>query len=261
MPDNKVKLPKSHRFLVDGFQYSKRAGGYGVILTDMTQVLDFKAYYKQKHGYSLSPTVMALKASALALEKYPETKAFLQKYTKHYADTVDIGVSVKGKTNFAPLAVIRDTLNKDFTTLSEDLKVESQKLLDEEDERLKKLETGAKLFFMRRVRKRLIELSQNNFNFVRSQVGIFQISNIGAIGVDYALSSHIATTGLLIMGALKDRPLVVDGEIVIRPSMYLTMQFDHRPIDGMMAGLLLMEIHRLMETIGRWGSDYEPGEK
>jgi len=82
--------------------------------------------------------------------------------------------------------------------------------------------------------------------------GTFTISNGGVFGS--LLSTPILNppqTGILGMHKIDERPMVVDGEIVIRPMMYLALSYDHRLIDGQEAVRFLVAIKQLIEDPGR----------
>ena len=81
------------------------------------------------------------------------------------------------------------------------------------------------------------------------QGGTFTISNGGIFGS--LLSTPILNspqTGILGMHKIQDRPIAVDGEVVIRPMMYLALSYDHRLLDGKEAVTFLLTIKELLET-------------
>lgn len=77
----------------------------------------------------------------------------------------------------------------------------------------------------------------------------FTVSNFGALGVDDGVPviNH-PEAAILGMGSLKPRPVVIDGEVVARPTMTLTCAFDHRVADGAMVAAFLRELRELIET-------------
>jgi 2-oxoglutarate dehydrogenase E2 component (dihydrolipoamide succinyltransferase) len=82
--------------------------------------------------------------------------------------------------------------------------------------------------------------------------GTFTISNGGVFGS--LLSTPILNppqTAILGMHKIQDRPMVVDGEIVVRPMMYLALSYDHRLIDGQEAVRFLVTIKGLIEDPAR----------
>jgi 2-oxoglutarate dehydrogenase E2 component (dihydrolipoamide succinyltransferase) len=82
--------------------------------------------------------------------------------------------------------------------------------------------------------------------------GTFTITNGGVFGS--MLSTPILNppqSGILGMHAIQERPMVVDGEIVVRPMMYLALTYDHRIIDGREAVQFLVSIKQSLEDPGR----------
>jgi pyruvate dehydrogenase E2 component (dihydrolipoamide acetyltransferase) len=80
------------------------------------------------------------------------------------------------------------------------------------------------------------------------QGSTFTVSNFGALGLDDGVPViNYPEAAILGMGSLKPRPVVVDGEVVARPTMSLTCAFDHRIIDGAQAAAFLTELRGLVE--------------
>ncbi|WP_333894212.1 dihydrolipoamide acetyltransferase family protein [Mycolicibacterium gadium] len=81
------------------------------------------------------------------------------------------------------------------------------------------------------------------------QGSTFTVSNFGALGLDDGVPViNYPEAAILGMGSLKPRPVVVDGEVVARPTMSLTCAFDHRIIDGAQAAAFLAELRGLIEA-------------
>jgi pyruvate dehydrogenase E2 component (dihydrolipoamide acetyltransferase) len=81
------------------------------------------------------------------------------------------------------------------------------------------------------------------------QGSTFTVSNFGALGLDDGVPViNYPEAAILGMGALKPRPIVVDGEVVARPTMSLTCAFDHRIVDGAQAAAFLTELRGLIEA-------------
>jgi 2-oxoisovalerate dehydrogenase E2 component (dihydrolipoyl transacylase) len=81
------------------------------------------------------------------------------------------------------------------------------------------------------------------------QGSTFTVSNFGALGLDEGVPViNYPEAAILGMGSLKPRPVVVDGEVVVRPTMSLTCAFDHRIVDGAQVAAFLTELRNLIET-------------
>jgi 2-oxoisovalerate dehydrogenase E2 component (dihydrolipoyl transacylase) len=81
------------------------------------------------------------------------------------------------------------------------------------------------------------------------QGSTFTVSNFGALGLDEGVPViNYPEAAILGMGSLKPRPVVVDGEVVVRPTMSLTVAFDHRIVDGAAVAAFLGELRDLVEA-------------
>ena len=81
------------------------------------------------------------------------------------------------------------------------------------------------------------------------QGSTFTVSNFGALGLDDGVPViNYPEAAILGMGSLKPRAVVVDGEVVARPTMSLTCAFDHRIVDGAQAAAFLTELRSLIEA-------------
>jgi pyruvate dehydrogenase E2 component (dihydrolipoamide acetyltransferase) len=81
------------------------------------------------------------------------------------------------------------------------------------------------------------------------QGSTFTVSNFGALGLDEGVPViNYPEAAILGMGSLKPRPVVVDGEVVARPTMSLTCAFDHRIVDGAAVAAFLGELRDLIEA-------------
>ena len=77
----------------------------------------------------------------------------------------------------------------------------------------------------------------------------FTVSNFGALGLDDGVPViNYPEAAILGMGSIKPRPLVVDGEVVVRPTMSLTCAFDHRIVDGAAVAAFMCELRDLVEA-------------
>jgi pyruvate dehydrogenase E2 component (dihydrolipoamide acetyltransferase) len=98
--------------------------------------------------------------------------------------------------------------------------------------------------------RRLAEGARRGTLEPRDLVGsTFTVSNFGIFGLDegYPVINH-PEVAILGIGAIKERPVVVDGEVLARPTATLTCSFDHRVCDGADAGAFLIRLRELIET-------------
>ncbi|MCX8064592.1 MAG: 2-oxo acid dehydrogenase subunit E2 [Candidatus Hydrogenedentes bacterium] len=97
--------------------------------------------------------------------------------------------------------------------------------------------------------KELIQKAQNNKLLPDDYTGnTFTVSNLGPYGVDHFTAIiNQPDSAILAVGQIKDRPVVIDGGIYIRPIMKITMSCDHRVIDGALGGQFMGKLKEILE--------------
>jgi len=188
---------------------------------DMSAVMELrkrrKEAFKERYGVNLGFMSFFTRAVVGALKAFPMVNAELQGdevVVKYY---YDIGVAV-GVEEGLVVPVVRDADRKSFAQLE-------QEIAD----------------LARRAREGTLSLAD-------LQGGTFTITNGGVYGS--LLSTPILNApqvGILGMHKVEERPVVVNGQIVIRPMMYLALSYDHRLIDGSTAVRFLVRVKELIE--------------
>ena len=188
---------------------------------NMQAVMDLRARYKvefeKEHGVKLGFMSFFVKAVVAALKKYPIINASVEGTDIVYHDYFDIGIAV-GSSRGLVVPVIR---NADQLTLAG---IEKQ-IAD----------------FAKRAQEGKLTLEELSG-------GTFSITNGGVFGS--MLSTPIINppqSAILGIHATKDRPVVENGQIVIRPMNYLALSYDHRIIDGREAVLALVAMKEALE--------------
>nr|BBH91480.1 dihydrolipoyllysine-residue succinyltransferase component of 2-oxoglutarate dehydrogenase complex [Thermosporothrix sp. COM3] len=188
---------------------------------DMSAIMDVrkrrKEAFKEKYNVSLGFMSFFTKAVVGALKAFPRLNAEIQgneMVIKHY---YDIGIAVGAEEGLI-VPVVRDADRKSFAEIERDV---------------------ADLAKRARAGKLTLEELQG---------GTFTITNGGVFGS--LLSTPILNgpqVGILGMHKIEERPVVVDGQIVIRPMMYLALSYDHRIVDGSEAVRFLVKVKELLE--------------
>ncbi len=188
---------------------------------DMTAVMDLrkrrKDGFKEKYGVSLGMSSFFIKAAVGALKAFPQVNSEIQEEEIVYKHFYDIGVAIGASTGLV-VPVIRDADKKSFAELEKEVRLLAEKA---EEGKLK-----------------IDELMG----------GTFSITNGGVFGS--MLSTPILNppqVGILGLHAIKQRPVVVDGEVVIRPIMFVALSYDHRVVDGREAVQFLVKLKELVE--------------
>ena len=188
---------------------------------DLTKVMEIRSRrkdaFKEKHGVNLGFMSFFTKAAVGALKAFPEVNAELQGNELVLKKYYDIGIAV-GLEEGLVVPVVRDADRKSFAEIEQDIV---------------KLATKAR---------------ENKLSLDELQGGTFTITNGGVYGS--LLSTPILNTpqvGILGMHTIQQRPVAVNGEVVIRPMMYLALSYDHRVVDGREAVQFLVTIKNLLE--------------
>ncbi len=188
---------------------------------DMSAVMGLRKEYKdlffKKHGVKLGFMSFFVKSCTHALSEVPEVNAEIDGTDVVYKNFVHMGVAV-GTPSGLVVPVVRDADKMSFATIEQKI-----------------AEMGARA-------------RDGKLSMAEMQGGTFTISNGGVYGS--LMSSPILNppqSGILGMHKIQDRPVVVGGEIVIRPMMYLALSYDHRVVDGKGAVTFLVRVKEALE--------------
>ncbi len=188
---------------------------------DMTEVMalrnEYKELFQKKHGVKLGFMSFFTKACCHALKEVPEVNAEIDGNDIVYKNFVHMGVAA-GTPQGLVVPVIRDADSMSFAAI--------EKAIAEKGKRAR----------------------DGKLSMAEMQGGTFTISNGGVYGS--LMSSPILNppqSGILGMHKIQDRPMVINGEIKIRPMMYLALSYDHRIVDGKGAVTFLVRVKEALE--------------
>ncbi|RPJ34554.1 MAG: dihydrolipoyllysine-residue succinyltransferase [Verrucomicrobiaceae bacterium] len=192
---------------------------------DMSAVMDLRKavqdQFVKKHGVKLGFMSFFVKAVAQALKDVPSINARIEGNDIIENHFYDIGVAI-GTEKGLVVPVLRDCDRKSFACIEQDI-----------------------LDYATKARDGKITIDD-------LQGGVFSISNGGTYGS--LLSTPILNppqSGILGMHTIQQRPVAVDGQVVIRPMMYLALSYDHRLVDGKEAVTFLIHIKDSLENPAR----------
>lgn len=188
---------------------------------NMKPLMDLRAKYKdrfeKRHGVKLGFMSLFVKAATEALKHFPAVNASIDGSDIIYHGYYDVGVAVSSDRGLV-VPVLRDT---DRMSMAD-------------------VEAG--------IRDYATKARDGKLSIEEMTGGTFTITNGGVFGS--LLSTPIINppqTAILGMHAINERPMAVDGEVVILPMMYLALSYDHRLIDGKEAVQFLVTIKELIE--------------
>jgi 2-oxoglutarate dehydrogenase E2 component (dihydrolipoamide succinyltransferase) len=192
---------------------------------DLTKVISLRKRYRddfeKEHGVKLGFMSFFAKAAVEALKKFPAVNASVEGNDIIYHDYVDIGVAVSSERGLM-VPVLRNVDHLSFA----------------------QVEKG--------INDLAVKAREGSISMEDLTGGTFTITNGGIFGS--MLSTPILNppqSAILGMHAIQERPMAVDGEVVVRPMMYLALTYDHRIIDGREAVQFLVSIKNSLEDPGR----------
>lgn len=192
---------------------------------DLSAVMELRKRFKDKfvdeHGVKLGFMSFFVKAAVEALKKYPVVNASVEGSDIVYHDYFDIGIAVSTDKGLL-VPVLRDADQMSFGEIESTL--------------------GG---MAKRARDGKISLDELTG-------GTFTITNGGVFGSLFSTPIiNPPQSAILGMHTIKERPVVVNGEVVVRPMMYIALTYDHRIIDGKEAVLTLVTIKEMLEDPAR----------
>jgi 2-oxoglutarate dehydrogenase E2 component (dihydrolipoamide succinyltransferase) len=187
---------------------------------DMSRIMEIRTKYKDKfkeiHGVGLGFMSFFAKACSVALAEWPSVNAYIDGDQLLYHDYADISIAVSTPRGLT-VPVIRN--------------VES--------------------LGMAEIEKKVIELATKDSKLTAEELtgGTFTITNGGVFG---SLMStpiiNIPQSAILGMHKIQERPMAINGQVVIKPMMYLALSYDHRIIDGRESVSFLVRVKELLEN-------------
>jgi 2-oxoglutarate dehydrogenase E2 component (dihydrolipoamide succinyltransferase) len=189
---------------------------------DMSRIMEIRTKYKDKfketHGVGLGFMSFFAKACSIAVQDWPAVNAYIDGDALVYHDYCDISIAVSTPRGLT-VPVIRN--------------VESLGMAD--------------------IEKKVIELAgkarDNKLSMEELTGGTFTITNGGVFG---SLMStpiiNLPQSAILGMHKIQERPIAVNGQVVIKPMMYLALSYDHRIIDGRESVSFLVRVKELLEN-------------
>jgi len=176
-----------------------------------------KEKVEKEHGVKLSFMPFFVKATSMALKSFPVVNSQIDGDSIVYKNYVNMGIAVASEAGLV-VPNVKDADRKGMIEVSRDIGALAKKARDG-------------------------KLTMDDLTG-----GTFTITNGGVFGS--LVSTPIINfpqVGILGLHKTQDRPIAVNGQVVIRPMMYVALSYDHRIIDGQQAVLFLVRVKELME--------------
>jgi 2-oxoglutarate dehydrogenase E2 component (dihydrolipoamide succinyltransferase) len=222
-PETRIRMSRRRQTIANRLLEAQRTAA---ILTtfnevDMSAIMDIRArrraQFQQRHGVGLGFMSFFTRAAVGALREFPNVNAEIRGdeiIQKHY---YDIGIAV-GAEGGLVVPIVRNADRKSFAELEREIAALAEKA------------------------------RSNTLTLEDLRGGTFTITNGGVFGS--LLSTPILSppqVGILGMHKIQPRPVALDGQVVIRPMMYLALSYDHRIVDGREAVQFLVRVKELVE--------------
>ena len=224
----RVKMDRMRRMIADHMVFSKHVSPHVTAYaeTDLTDLVKWrnteKEDFQKKNGVKLTFTPVFIKAITKAIEEFPMINSSLDGDQIIIKEHVNIGMATALESGNLIVPVIKNAHQKDIVDLAKAVNVLTQKA------------------------------RANKLTSDETKGGTFTISNVGTFGS--LMGTPIINqpeAAILATGLIKKRPEVVErngkDEIEVRHMMYLSLSFDHRIVDGFLAGSFLKKVSDLME--------------
>ena len=188
---------------------------------DMTAIMELRTKYQdafvKKYGIKLGFMSLFAKACAKVLMEMPQVNAMIDGEDTIYHDFADISIAVS-TPNGLVVPVVHNCESLNFAEIE------------------------------RKIADLAVRARENKLTLEEMQGGTFTITNGGVFGS--MMSTPIINepqSAILGLHAIKDRAVVINGQVVARPMMYLALSYDHRVIDGSSSVTFLVKVKDLLE--------------
>ncbi len=193
---------------------------YMTITVDATKIVEYRKtllpLIEEKHGVRVTITDLVMKITGAAIKEHPVINTRWTDQGILYLGDVHMGMAMALEEGLI-VPVVRDINHKGFARICMD-------------------------------RNELIRKGREN-KFLPDDISgsTFTVSAMGMFGIEQFTSNiNLPENAILAVGAIVDKPVALDGEVVIRPMMTLTLSYDHRAIDGAEAGKFMRTLKHYM---------------
>jgi len=225
--------------------FSKRCAlAYHDIEVDMSAAEGTCSRFRER-GIDLTHLHLLVKAAALALKENPMFNSVMTRSGIRVLERVAIGVTDDVPARL-PLVIIEDAHLKSLDRVAKDLEESASHLATNEPQFLRRLDSLRHLpTFLRGLAIRY--LRSHPPRALKELLPTFFVASLSSADSGFPL---YGTTAYLFAGRVAERPLLINGELAVRPAMCLTLVTDHRIIDGVPAATFLNRVKGLIEEGG-----------
>ncbi len=217
-------------------------GGFGQLLVDVTQVKKALRILRDARIPATFPHLI-VRAVGLAYTRSPGAFQIVCNYHRLLPGALNVGLSMAGQTTYAPVVVLPAVDRNPLSSLI-------PLVIDEVDAAAAREEGDLKTLYkwvipFRWLRLWILRMLHRNLKFRLRLVGHFQVTCLS--NVDMVVPLVFYSSGILGVGAIRDRMIVIDGAPVVRPTVWLSGVGDHASSDGVRGGDAMQAIKSILE--------------
>jgi pyruvate/2-oxoglutarate dehydrogenase complex dihydrolipoamide acyltransferase (E2) component len=255
-----ARMTTRRKLAISTWSAPREGNIYGSLTLDAGKALEYIEDVRQRTGEKVTVTHLVGKAAALALEEAPDLngRIVLGRFVPH--KTVDLAflVALENGKDLAKVKVERAN-EKTVPELAKELRTGAERLRGGRDASFEKSKGLLRVLptFLLRPLLWLIGFLTGALGWNLPRMGLERfpfgsaiVTSVGMFGLDegFAPPTPVARVPLYVLvGAIGERPAVVDGALAIRPQLTITATIDHRFIDGFQGGVLARAVRRVFD--------------
>ncbi len=236
---------------------------YGTLELNATRLLERRKRYAERTGKK-APTVTAIVAAATArvLHEHPQLNGLIRFGRIYLRKSVTLFVQAAVDEEGRELSgvSIRDAEKKSLEDLVDEMGTRVRAIREDRDPNFKKVKGSFRRIPTLLIRPLLnliafliysLNLDLTGLGLQRDLFGSVMITSIGTLGLDQAFAPLVPYSRvplLLAVGAVRDAPAVIDGQLAVAPLFKICATLDHRFVDGVYAAKMAKTMRRLLET-------------
>jgi pyruvate/2-oxoglutarate dehydrogenase complex dihydrolipoamide acyltransferase (E2) component len=241
------KLSRWRRISIGMYTPPRSAVVYGEQKLDATEILELIPQLRERSGERVSVSHVVVKIIGDMLAAYPHYNVTLRRRKFFMRRTADVFMQVAIREGQGDLGgiTLREVNTKTVTALAREVKERAEKVRQRQDKEFEKgkqsLERTPALLMPLVIR--FADILSNDLGVNLSFIGVkpdawggCMVTNVGSFGLSHGYAPLVPASRvpmLVLLGAIRDEPVVRDGQIVIRPMLTTTGTFDHRVYDGL----------------------------
>lgn len=237
---------------------------YGVLEVEVDALLEYLSERSEETGVKCTMTHAVTRAMAMILRRYPDCNVVVRGRRIWLRDDVDVflqvAMPIPGKPGKADLSgtVIRQADTKRVEAIAEELREQADAVRAKKDGNMAKTRGT-----LGSLPNPVVALSLKALGFLQYELNVpvpgtprdpfggAMVTSVGMFGVSEAFAPIVTFSRcpiITLIGAVEERPVVRDGEIVIRKMCTIAGTFDHRILDGFLAGKVGGSLRKLLEN-------------